>query len=140
MVEQSHQSRLGYAEFDPGGNIADHGIVPYQLRRAARTDAYQEEPVPLFLSDYNGTAPAKRRFSMSSRILAAVVAAAAVAVLFALFTSDATQGFMGNVKSSIAALLPAPSAAAQSDPSQLTQRDRRLNAAPQAPATEQAAA
>src|SRR3954447_24881711 len=107
MVEQSHQSRLGYAEFDPGGNIADHGIVPYQLRRAARTDAYQEEPVPLFLSDYNGepdpseyhdTAPAKRRFSMSSRILAAVVAAAAVAGPFAFFFFPATQSFFGDGK------------------------------------------
>src|SRR3954466_2278557 len=103
MVEQSHQSRLGYAEFDPDGNIADHGIVPYQLRRAARTDAYQEEPVPLFLSDYNGepdpseyhdTAPAKRRFSMSSRILAAVVAAAAGAVLFSFFFFGAPKDFL----------------------------------------------
>src|SRR5205823_7303335 len=39
-------------------------------------------------------------------------------------------------KASIAAVLPAPSAAAQSDPSQLTQRDRKLNEPAQPSASE----
>jgi hypothetical protein len=109
------------------------------LRVQARPDAYPDPSVPLFLSDPEGEpdpraylAPRrKRRTLISSRILAAVMAAAAVAVLFALLTSDATRDTFVNLKASIAAVLPTPSAAAQSPSSQLTQRDRRLTETPQ---------
>jgi hypothetical protein len=56
--------------------------------------------------------------------------AAAAAVLFALLSSDATRNNIVNLKASIAAVLPTPSAAAQSDPLQLTQRDRQPNESP----------
>jgi hypothetical protein len=140
MVEQAPQYRLGQSELDPiDQNSADHGVLPYGLSKTARADAFPEETVPLFLSDYSGEPDPgeyvnplrKRTGSISARVLAGVLGAAALAVLFALFTSDATQNIVGNFKASIAAVLPAPSAAAQSDPSQLTQRDRQLNAAPQ---------
>jgi hypothetical protein len=60
---------------------------------------------------------------ISSRLLAVVIVAAAAAVLFALLSSDATRDHIVNLKASIAAVLPTPSAAAQSPPSQRTQRD-----------------
>src|SRR6202047_1764375 len=98
MVEQTHQShqyRLGYPDVDPfDENTADHRVANNALRVQARPGAYPDPSVPLFLSDPDGEpdpraylAPRKRRTLISSRILAAVMAAAAVAVLFALLTS-----------------------------------------------------
>src|SRR5882762_9442317 len=77
--------------------LTDRRVAPYRFGQSARTDSYPEDPVPLFLSDYDGEPdpseymPAlrkDRRFSVSSRILAGVLAAAAMAILFALFSSD----------------------------------------------------
>jgi len=143
MVEQAHQShqyRLGYPDVDPfDENTADHRVAKNALRVQARPDAYPDPSVPLFLSDPDGepdpraylASRRKRRTLISSRILGAVMAAAAVAVLFALLTSDATRDNIVNLKASIAAVLPTPSAAAQSPSSQLTQRDRQLTETPQ---------
>jgi hypothetical protein len=98
------------------------------LRQSEPRDNDREHIVPLYISDSDGepdpseyVPPTQggRRTSISSRILAAVCAAAAVAVLFALFSSDAMRDFI-NVKGSMAgmaSLLPAPSAAAPSNPS-----------------------
>ena len=140
MMEQAHPFRLGHPDVDPfDENTADHRVENRALRIQARPDAFAESSVPLFLSDPDGEpdpraylAPMrqKRRASISSRLLAAVLAAAAVAVLFALLSSDATRNNIVNLKASIAAVLPTPSAAAQSASSQLTQRDRALNEAP----------
>ena len=66
---------------------------------------------------------------MSSKILAVVYAAAAAAILVALFSSDATQNTLVNVKASMAAIFPAPSVAAQSDLSYLTARNAQKAAA-----------
>jgi hypothetical protein len=136
MVERTPQCRSGDSDFDEfDENTPDHWVAPYELRQSARTDIYPENSVPLFLSDYDGEPDPseyipplrnKRRASISSRILAGVCAAAAVAILFALFSSDATQSIVVNVKASMAAVFPSPSAAAQSDPSQLTAPDRQL--------------
>jgi hypothetical protein len=71
----------------------------------------------------------KRRASLSSRILAGVCAAAAAAILFAFFSSDASRNLIVNGNGSMAAAFPALSAAAQSDPSQLTARDRQKDPA-----------
>jgi TPR repeat protein len=115
-------------------NTADHRVAPYKLRKSAQTDIYAENSVPLFLSDPNGEPDPseyitpllkKRRASTSSRVLAGVCAAAAVAILVALFSSNATRDIVVNVRASMAAVFPAPSAAAQSDPSQLTALDRQ---------------
>jgi hypothetical protein len=111
-------------------NLADHRATPYELRPSGRTDIYSRNSVPRFLSDDEGEpdsgeyiAPPvrkRRRASISSKILAVVCAAAAAAILVALFSSDATRGILVNVKASMAAIFPAPSVAAQSDPSYLT--------------------
>jgi TPR repeat protein len=83
------------------------------------------EPDP---SEYEYLTPRRemRRATLSSRILAGVLVAAAAAILFALFTSDATHELIANAKASIPALLPAPSAAAQPEPSKLTASDIQL--------------
>jgi len=129
-----------YRSYDYDGDIPDKTLIdrrvaPYKFGQSARTDSHAEEPVPLFLSDYDGEpdpseymTPLRkdRRGSLSSRILAGVLATAAVAVLFAMFSSDATRDIIVNAKASIAASLPAPYAAAQRDPAQLTARDTQL--------------
>src|ERR1700681_393709 len=135
MVEQKPH----YRSYDPDidaydENTADQRAVPYRLRHLARTDSYPEDSVPLFLSDGDGepdpseyiTPSRKARASVSSRILAGVLAAAAAAILFALFSSDATRDIIVNAKASIATALPAASEAAQPGPTQLTARDIQL--------------
>ena len=129
-----------YRSYDTDVDIHDKGLIdrrvaPYKFGPSARTDSRPEEPVPLFLSDYDGEpdpseymVPLRkdRRLSVSSRILAGVLATAAVAILFAMFSSDATRDIIVNAKASIAASLPTPYAAAQPDPAQLTARDTQL--------------
>jgi TPR repeat protein len=125
-----------YRSYDTDIDIHDkRRVAPYQFAQSARTDSHPEEPVPLFLSDYDGEpdpseymAPLRkdRRLSVSSRILAGVLATAAVAIVFAMFSSDATRDIIVNAKASIAASLPAPYGAAQPDPAQLTARDTQL--------------
>ncbi len=125
-----------YRSYDTDIDIHDkRRVAPYKFAQSARTDSHPEEPVPLFLSDYDGEpdpseymAPLRkdRRLSVSSRILAGVLATAAVAIGFAMFSSDATRDIVVNAKASIAAALPAPYAAAQPDPAKLTARDTQL--------------
>jgi len=142
MVEQARQHRSGDPNIDAfDKNTAEHRVARGKLRRSAQTDL--ENPVPLFISDSDGEPDPseyitpllkKRRASISSRILAGVCAAAAVAILVALFSSDATRDTVVNVRASIAAVFPAPSVAANSDPSQLTSLDRQNDPArPSAP-------
>jgi hypothetical protein len=123
-----------YRSGDPGvdafeENTADQQTAPYDLRRPARADLYLESSVPLFLSDPDGEPESseyvtplrkERKASLSSRILACVCAAAAAVVLVALFSSDGARDTVVNVKASMAAVLPAPTSAAPSDPKQLT--------------------
>ena len=116
-------------------SLIDRRVAPYKSGQSARTDSHAEDPVPLFLSDYDGEpdpseymAPLRkdRRLSVSSRILAGVLATTAVAILFAMFSSDATRDIIVNAKASIAASLPAPYTALQPDPAQLTAHDTQL--------------
>jgi TPR repeat protein len=128
-----------YRSYDPDidgydENSSDHPVTPYRFGQSARRNSPPEESVPLFLSDYDGEPDPseympplrRRRASISLRLLAGVSAAAAVAVLFALFSSDSTRDIIVNAKASLAAVLPASSAAAQPDPTQLTARDVQL--------------
>jgi hypothetical protein len=121
-----------------GENTGDHRAATYNLRQSGQTDIYPGNSVPLFLSDDDGEIDPreyvtpllrKRRASLSSRILAGVCAAAAVAILVAFFSSDASRNVIVNGKGSMASAFPALSAAAQSDPSQLTARDRQKDPA-----------
>ena len=131
MVDQTPR----YRPYDPDVDIhdktlTDRRVAPYKFEQSVRT----EDPVPVFLSDYDGEpdpseymVPLRkdRRLSVSSRILAGVLATAAVAILFAMFSSDATRDIIVNAKASIAASLPVPYAV-QPDPAQLTARATQL--------------
>src|ERR1700716_4506658 len=135
MVEQAPQYGLGHTDDDPfDENPADHRVARYRLRKSARTD-YPEDSVPLFLSDYEGEpdpseyiTPLRkdRRLSLSSRILAGVVASPAIAVLVALFSSDAARDIIVDAKALSTAVLSGASAAVQPNPAQLTARDVQL--------------
>jgi hypothetical protein len=124
---------------DPDSDIYDEDnnrgrVAPYAFGRSARTD-YARDSVPLFISDPNGDPDPeeydnplqpRRRGRISSRLLIATVAAAALAALYAFFSSDASRDIVVNAKASIAAVMPGPSAAAQPDSTQLTPRDMQL--------------
>src|SRR5215211_5031787 len=136
MVDQTPR----YRPYDPDVDAHDKAptdgrVAPYKFGQLAQTDSYMDDPVPAFLSNYDSEpdpsefmTPLRedRRYSLSSRLLAGVLAAAAVAILFAMFSSDATRDIIVNAKASIAASLPAPYAAVQPDSAQLTARDTQL--------------
>src|ERR1700730_16413274 len=137
MVEQTP-----YRSYDPDidgydENVADHHrVAPSRFGQSARTD-YREDSVPLFLSDYDGEpdpseymAPVRKNRGsyISSRILAAVSASAALAILVALFSSDAARNTIANAKASSTAVLSAASAAVQP---QQTARNVQLKDPPQ---------
>ena len=135
MVHQTMHHRYDRGIDWGDEDVADSGVAPYKFGQSTRTDSHGEDPVPLFLYDYDGEpdpseymTPVRkdRRGSLWSRILAGVLATAAVAILFAMFSSDATRDIVVNAKASIAASLPAPYAAARPDPAQLTARDTEL--------------
>jgi len=146
MVKQPRQ--YGSAPLDVDGfdeATTDHQVPPYELRESAPSDRYPDDFVPLFRSDYHGEPDpseyinplrSRQRASLSSRILAGVCAAAAAAILVALFSSDAAQDIVVNVKASMAPLFPASSAAAQPDPSQLVARPLKYSARLSEPETQ----
>jgi hypothetical protein len=135
MVDQTPRYRSYDPDIDPyDEDLTDHRVAPYKVGQSARTD-FPEESVPLFLSDYDGepdpseymTPVRKSRGSyISTRILAGVLASAAIAILVALFSSDAARDIIANVKASSTAVLSAASAAAQPNSTQLTARDVQL--------------
>jgi hypothetical protein len=140
MVDQPR-----YRSYEAGSDNLEHDITGTSLRprayafgRSAQSEYQSDDSVPLFLSDPDGEPdPAEfdyqrqlrepKRFSIASKILMATLAASAVAVGFAWYSSDATREVLSNAKASIATVLPVPSAAAQSDANtQLTPRDVQL--------------
>jgi hypothetical protein len=143
MVEQASHYRPyddddGYDE-----NPIDHPIPSYRFGQSSQSNSISRRSVPLFLSDGDGEphpseymTPARSRPKasikalVSARILAGVSGLAAMAILFALFSSDATRdvfiGAKASIESSIAAVLPAPSAAAQPDSTRLTANDIQI--------------
>src|ERR1700738_4798337 len=138
MVDQTPRYRSNEPDIDGyDENVADHHrVAPSRFGQSARTD-YREDSVPLFLSDYDGEpdpseymAPVRKNRGsyISSRILAAVSASAALAILVALFSSDAARDIIANAKASSTAVLSAASAAVQP---QQTARNVQLKDPPQ---------
>ena len=135
MVDQTPRYRPYDLDVDiHDKTLTDRRVAPYEFEQSVRTDSYMEDPVPAFLSDYDGepdpseyVTPLRKdgKRSVSARILAGVLVTAAAAILFAMFSSDATRNIIVNAKASIAASLPAY-AALQPDPAQLTARDTQL--------------
>jgi TPR repeat protein len=114
MVEQASHDR----SYDP--DIALYG---------------DPDHIPLFLSDRDGEphpseymTPLRKlpRTSLSSRLLAGALAAAAMAILLALFSSDASRDIIVSARASIAGGVPALPDAAQPDAAQLTAADLEL--------------
>lgn len=136
MVEQATHDRLYDPDIAPyGENTSDHRIPSYRFAQSARTESDPDSHIPLFLSDRDGEphpseymTPLRKQpgGSISSRLLAGALAAAAMAILVALFSSDATRDIIVSAKASIAGGVPAPSDAAQPDATRLTARDMQL--------------
>jgi hypothetical protein len=115
------------ATFDE--DITGDHVAGYQFGPSATTDDAPHEPAPLFLSGHDDD-PDPREFtnlllkprpSLSSRVLASVLAASAAAILFALFSSDDMRNIVVDAELAIAAMLPGSSGAGQ-----LTARDIEL--------------
>jgi hypothetical protein len=141
MVEQptryqSYEPDIDRLEQDITSNLRPR---PYAFGRTAANDHHPRDSVPLFLSDPDGepdpteyqygiSLQPPRRFSISTKILMATVAASSIAVMFAWFSSDAMRDVLVSAKASFATVLPVPSAAAQGDgpAQQLTVRDIQL--------------
>ncbi len=134
-MRQTTYGRSAASDFETfDEDITGDHVALHKFGRSAETDYPPHEGAPLFLSGHDDepdprefTNPLrKRRPSVLSRILASVLVASAVAILFALFSSDDMRNIVVNAKVSIAAMLPAPSAAAQPGPVQLTAEDIEL--------------
>jgi TPR repeat protein len=137
MVEQASHYRSYYPDYDPDDdpyedNPTEHRVPSYRFGQSAQTGPVSKRSVPLFLSDSDGEphpdeymtpSLGRSRTSLSTRILAVVLATAAMAILFAAFSSDATRDIIVSAKASIASVLPASSAAAQPDSTRLTATD-----------------
>jgi hypothetical protein len=130
MVDQTPRYRAYDPDIEPyDENLTGHRVAPYKFGQSART-AHPENSVPLFLSDYDDDEPDPSEFItpvqkgrgsyISSRILAGVSATAALAILVAVFSSDAARDIIANAKDSGTAVLSAASAAAQPNPTQPT--------------------
>jgi TPR repeat protein len=140
MVEQRQNYRSydpdidGYEESRYREEPTDHRVTSYRFGPPAHADSHPDKSVPLFLSDYDGepdpseyyTPVRMEKTSISSRMLGGVLVAAAAAILFALFSSDAMRGVIVNAKASIATVLPSPSEAAQPNVTRLTASDIQL--------------
>jgi len=142
MVEQSSRFRAPAPDYEGfSEDITGRRARPYAFGRSARSD-FEEDSAPIFLSEQEdeflpeqdgeqdpweeSNLLPKQKSSVSLKILMGVLAASAVAMLFALFTSDAMRDAIDSAKASFAAVLPVPSANAQPETTQLTARDIQL--------------
>ncbi len=135
MVARTPRYRSHDPDIEPyDESQTDHRVPLYNSRQSART-VYPEDSVPLFLSDcdvesdpseYITPVQQGRGSYISSRILAGVSVTAAMAILVAVFSSDAARDIIANAKASSTAVLSAASAAVQPNPAQLTTRDIQL--------------
>ena len=141
MVERSPYFRSYDPDNDPYSEDNSDRQPPYPFERSTRSD-FQQEPAPLFLSDYDGEpdpsefAPSlrsNRKAALSFRILAGVLVASAAALLVTVFSSDVTRGLIVNAKASINAALQGQSASARPTSAQLTARDMQLKDPARAP-------
>src|SRR5690242_12213995 len=102
----------GYQEDYPEANQRERGHPQEQRDRypqdgaspflADDAYAFDQEPEPYeFSSQSFELWPLRRKSSVSLRILLGVLAAAGLAIMFALFTSDATRTIIANAKEAI---------------------------------------
>jgi hypothetical protein len=134
MVKQTTDGRSPDSDFETfHEGITGDQVALYRFGRSAETDCPPHEPAPLFLSGRDDEPDPreftnllrKRRPSLSSRILASVLVASTVAILFALFSSDEMRNIVVDPKVSIASL-STPSAPSQPGSVRLTAEDIQL--------------
>jgi hypothetical protein len=139
MTEQERQHSHTDVDLFYENLRRDH-VTSRRPPEAIWTDTDPEESFPLFLSDQNGEPDPSEYItpllktggsSIRSRILSIAIAVAGI-VVFAMFSSEASRGIL-DIKASIAAVLPPPSAAVQSDPSQPTPRQLNEDSQPLVP-------
>ncbi|MBR0824988.1 hypothetical protein JQ596_05535 [Bradyrhizobium manausense] len=96
METTAYRASVTSRELDDNQDANDPHAMPYHLARADRTDLSPHDPMPLFLSDPE-IAPDPQEFSprsvrprtgLATQIVASVLAASAIAVLFVLFQAD----------------------------------------------------
>ncbi|MGA7806304.1 MAG: hypothetical protein WCB02_17020, partial [Bradyrhizobium sp.] len=108
---------------------AGHAEEPY-AEEPYREEQYPDEAYEEEGSFAHGLAhPLRsyRRAKVSFRILMAVLAATGVAILFALFSSDAARNFVESAKTTITSSSAVPPAIAETEPSsQLSAQDMQL--------------
>ena len=134
MVDQRTQHPSQNPDSDGLGgfeeDITNTWVTPHTFGRPAKANFASSESLPLFLCDPDGepdpeeysTLSRRYRISyVSSRILAAVVAAAGVAALFTWYTADDTQDIIVSAKAHIVAATAY--IAAQPDQAQLIARN-----------------
>src|SRR5882757_2148995 len=141
MVARTPRYRSHDPDIEPyDESPTDHRVPLYNSRQSAQT-VYPEDSVPLFLSDcdvesdpseYITPVQKGRGSYISSRILAGVSVTAAMAILVAVFSSDAARDIIANAKASTTAVLSAASAAVQPNSTQLTAPDVKLKDSAQA--------
>lgn len=113
MVENSKRLRSSNPPATaPYEDINDPRFAHYRYRRSRGADLSSEEPVPLFLSgEADNDEPQipgdQRRVLSPSRILTVISVAAVAAMVFALFSFDATRAIIVHAKASFAGASPA---------------------------------
>lgn len=141
----SHDPDIARYEEKP----TSHPLAPYEVGRSARAN-YSQPPVPLFLSDRDGTPdPSEYMSSLmkgqgsyyASRILAGAVGGVVIALVAALVSSETARDFMSSAKASSVAALSVASVAMRpsSSPSKAAAEQPSV-APPSAAAENQAAA
>ena len=107
METTAHRPSRGSSALDSDQVASRPPTASYIRARAARAELSPDDPIPLFLSDPL-SAPDPREFAprdlrtrarIVPRILAAILAAAAIAVPVALFQSDINRLLSANAKS-----------------------------------------
>ncbi len=105
--------------FDVEQATTDQDAMPYILAQADRADLSPHDPIPLLLSDPNGM-PDPREFAsrrvrsragLATQIVTSVLAAAAIALLVALFHSDVSRLFAVNARAWMNSMTANPPAA-----------------------------
>ncbi|GLR91455.1 hypothetical protein [Bradyrhizobium iriomotense] len=144
--------------FDVEQVTTEPNVMPFHLAQADRTELSPHDPIPLFLSDPQGTPDPReftprraRRVGLATQIVASVLAASAIAVVVTLFHSDVSRLFAVNAKDWMSSLAaeqpPAPPApvarqtplkdpARVSNPLQLASAEAREVTAPATPSRE----
>jgi hypothetical protein len=113
---------------DPPYEPSSYALQPYERPESEQDDQLSQEPVPLFLSNYEDEpydqlpgytfASGSKTKSNSFRVVTGVVAVAAIGAVLALFSIDSTRAVIFSASFGDAAPAPAQFGTAQPEPPQ----------------------